>query len=985
MVGEARPGIDVTSGRPAAWALDPARPLAPAQREWIEQTLSRMSLRERVGQMVMIWVLGDYTSNTDPAYAAIRRQVREDGVGGLVMSLGSPIEVAAKINALQAVAKIPLLVGSDVEPNLGRLEGGLFAPSLMSGGTATVLPSNMAIGAGGVDRDAEEAGRIVGTESHAIGIHMAFAPVVDVNNNPSNPVINVRSFGEDPQQVARLSAAFIRGVQSAGVAATAKHFPGHGDTDVDSHLGLPVINVPRARLDSVELIPFRASVQAGIAGMMTAHIALPRAYGDSTPATLSSRVMGGLLRDTLGFRGLTVTDAMTMDGIARGYGVEQSALRAIEAGDDVLLMPPDVPRAIGAVVQAVEAGTIARTRIDASVRRILELKIRTGAISRPLVNLDSLRDSVGTASHWAVADSIATHGITLIRDSASLVPLARNGTTLVFTYAPDAELAAGAAFVAEARALSPSVRTVRVSASMSAVTLDSLAATASSANQVIVYSYTRTLEGEGRLAIPAHVAAFVNRLGSTGKFVVVAGGNPYQLKQWPSVATYLVTYGRGAALERAAARALWGVNGITGRAPVTLPGYFARGDGVQRPAGARVAAPAARAVPSVDRAMRVAGAVATFPAPRVTITAAARAALLDSMRAVLDRAVADSAFPGAYAAFGTIDGVVAEYGAGRLDAMDARRPDRNTVWDLASLTKVIGTTSALLQLVGQQRIALDSPLVRYLPDWTASGASRITVRDLMTHSAGLPAWRPLYKESQTADEAVRQVYATGPDTAVGARYLYSDLGFILLGKAVERITGMSLARYDTQFVFRPIGMNTTRYLPPTTWRPRIAPTEDDPWRGRKLRGEVHDENAARLDGISGHAGLFSTGADLARFARMYLGGGALDGTRVFDAGVVAEFTRAQNVAISKRALGWETPTGGNSSGTRLSAHAFGHTGFTGTSIWMDPEKGVFVILLTNRVNPTRENRKIGAVRIALADALVAAMGSAMGASSPPTQ
>jgi CubicO group peptidase (beta-lactamase class C family) len=348
-------------------------------------------------------------------------------------------------------------------------------------------------------------------------------------------------------------------------------------------------------------------------------------------------------------------------------------------------------------------------------------------------------------------------------------------------------------------------------------------------------------------------------------------------------------------------------------------------------------------------------------------------AVADSLKAVLDRAVADGAFPGAFAVVGTADGVVAEYGAGWLDARDQRRPDRTTVWDLASLTKVVGTTSAMLQLVGAGRVALDSPVVRYLPDWQAARAPDVTVRQLLSHSGGMPAWRALYKEAGTAAEALRHVLATGPDTVPGSRYVYSDLGFILLGQVVERVSGMPLAAYDSARVFAPLGLRDTRYRPPAAWRPRIAPTEDDPWRQRQLRGEVHDENAFRLDGVAGHAGLFSSGRDLARFAQLYLRHGALDGVRVFDSATVATFTRVQDARRSHRALGWETPTPGNSAGRTLSPRAFGHTGFTGTSLWMDPARNLYIILLSNRVNPTRENRKIGGVRIALAEAVAGAV------------
>ena len=360
-------------------------------------------------------------------------------------------------------------------------------------------------------------------------------------------------------------------------------------------------------------------------------------------------------------------------------------------------------------------------------------------------------------------------------------------------------------------------------------------------------------------------------------------------------------------------------------------------------------------------------------APRVA-PAAARA-LADTLRAVLDRAVGDGAFPGAYAAVGTADGVLAEYGAGRLDrAGDAARPDARTLWDLASLTKVVATTSAVLQLVGDGRVALDSPVTRYLPEWQVPGGTAVTVRRLLTHSSGMPAWRPLYKEATSAEGALALALATRPDTAPGVRYVYSDLNAILLGRLVARVSGAPFEAYLTRHVFAPLGMSDTRFNPPAAERARIAPTEYDPWRQRQLRGEVHDENAFALGGVSGHAGLFSTGADLARFARAYLSGGTLDGTRVFDAATLARFAQVQDTALSRRALGWETPTGGNSAGHYLSRSAIGHTGFTGTSLWMDRERGLFVLLLTNRVNPTRMNTRIGGVRTALADAAMQALG-----------
>ncbi len=375
-----------------------------------------------------------------------------------------------------------------------------------------------------------------------------------------------------------------------------------------------------------------------------------------------------------------------------------------------------------------------------------------------------------------------------------------------------------------------------------------------------------------------------------------------------------------------------------------------------------------RWLPLILAALAACGRARPTPVP-----APAPPTVAQAVRAVLEQALADSAFPGAYAIVGTTHEDLASVGVGRIDwPADSPAPTANTLWDLASLTKVVGLTSAVLQLVGERRIDLDAPVQRYLPQFTGAGKEWVTVRHLLTHSSGLPSWRPLHKEAVGADSALLLALATPLDRAPGDSMVYSDLGAITLGRLVERVSGQSLDVYLATRVFGPAGMYETMYRPPDSLRSRIAPTEYDPWRQRKVHGEVHDENARALGGVSGHAGLFSTAADMARFARLYLRGGVAGGVIILPPAQIAEFTRVQNATQSHRALGWETPTGTNSAGDLLSPGSFGHTGFTGTSIWMDPRRGMFVILLSNRVNPTRENRRIGEVRTRLAHAAAAA-------------
>ena len=351
--------------------------------------------------------------------------------------------------------------------------------------------------------------------------------------------------------------------------------------------------------------------------------------------------------------------------------------------------------------------------------------------------------------------------------------------------------------------------------------------------------------------------------------------------------------------------------------------------------------------------------------------------LSDTLRLLLDAAVRDSAFPGAVAVVGTSSGTLATAATGRLDWGGSAVPDDSTLWDLASLTKVIGTTTALMQLVAAGRVDLDAPVERYLPRWTGRNIERVTIRHLLLHTAGLRAHRPLYTETVDAAAARALVYATPLDTVPGARTLYSDLGIILLGDVIETVAGERLDAYLQRQVFGPLGMHDTRFNPPSELRERIAPTEIDPWRGRHVRGEVHDENAFRLGGVAPHAGLFSSARDLARFARMYLNGGVLDSVRVLDPAVIELFTGAADRSFSTRALGWDTADGRNSAGQLMSGRAFGHTGFTGTSIWIDPAADVFVLLLTNRVNPTRANMRIAAVRRSVADAAMTIVRSTL--------
>jgi len=545
-----------------------------------------MTLRQKVAQMVWPFMLGDYAATNAPSWTQLERLVRQEQVGGFIVSVGSPLDIAAKTNALQRVSRVPLLFSADFETGAGfRVRGGYFVPNAIDLGGATVFPLQMALGAARDTALAYDVGRVTATEGRALGIHVAFGPVLDVNNNPANPVIGARSFSEDAHLTARLGAALVRGVQEHGMLATGKHFPGHGDTETNSHLELSTVTASRARLDSVELVPFRAAIAAGVGAIMTYHGILPALDSSGVPATLSSRVLGGLLRDTLGYSGVLITDAMDMVGVLRQFGAAEAARRAVSAGADVLLMPSDVAGTIDAVVAGVEQGRYDERRIDASVRRLLELKRRFGLDHARFVNLDSVRIVVGDSSHAVLSRRVAERGVVLVKDSLHMIPLVmgRAARVLSITYARRADLGAGVAFNAEMRRGSDSVRTEFVSADDVAPDFSRLLSIADSVDVVVLGSYVNISSTTGIAGAPGAFVDFVSKLQARhARTVLISLGTPYLLQQTPTVSSYLIAWGPSQASQQAAARALLGRSAITGRLPISLPPFARFGDGEQR-------------------------------------------------------------------------------------------------------------------------------------------------------------------------------------------------------------------------------------------------------------------------------------------------------------------------------------------------------------------------------------------------------------------
>jgi len=954
----------------AGCASAPPAPAAPVSTgadsaAWVEQALAQLTLERKVAQLIVTRISGDFTNIESPEFVRADSLVSGLGIGGIIVGLGSPTETAVKVNALQSRAQLPLIIGADLEwGSAMRLWRPVYLPYTIEGDGGTAFPFAMGVAATGEPALADTVGRITAKEARAVGIHWLFAPVADLNTQADNPIVNIRSFGSDPTDAGAFVAAFVRGATRNGGLTAVKHFPGHGETSTDSHVSLPELTVDHATLMARELAPFRAAIAAGTSAVMMGHIAVPALAGEpELPATLSPGAIA-VLRDQLGFDGIIVTDAMSMGALGALPGMNDSelAIRAIEAGVDVLLTPPDPERAHAAVVGAVRSGRLPESRIDDAVRRILGAKARLELHQSRYVEPARVNAVVGSAAHLRAAARIAERSITLARDPQGRVPLdprtVRRLAVIAFS-APE-DLTAGRAFAAELREIyGEGVEFVRLDEQRDGAAFDDAVQRATGAEVIIFAPFLMPISGQGHLRLPERAETLAARLRASGRPLIVAGfGDPYAPARLASDALLLAWQPRSPIAERAAARALAGLTPIRGQLPVSIEGA-ARGSGLQRAAQ--------------NYSLR------TSPPEDVGMDAAA----LERIDRLVEFAILNGAAPGAAVAIGRHGRIVKLRGYGRLDWRDGfRNVTDGTIYDLASLTKVVATTAAVMKLVDGGRLDLDAPISRYLPEWSNRPERRsVTVRNLLLHDSGLPAWAPLHNEGRGRADYRANIAGLRLNSTPGERTVYSDLGFILLALVVEEIAGAPLDEFVEQQLFRPLGMSDTGFNPlgwdirggaaddAVTMLGRIAPTErTGNTADGVIHGIVHDENARGLGGVAGHAGLFSTARDLAIFAQMLLNDGWYDGRRYFDPETVDRFTKRFG-AQGTRALGWDTPGETISTGDYFSWASFGHTGFTGTSMWIDRERDVFVILLTNRVNPSRHNQRHNALRRQLADAV----------------
>jgi len=908
---------------PLLFLMACASPPNPAPSTYYPKNINHLTLEEKIAQMVMIRIRGDYYSSENWYRKKLQKYLMVDGIGGVISFGGSIHGSYYNIQQFQQWAKYPLLVAADYERGLGQWMGG-----------GTLFPSNMAIAATGDSSLAYDQGRITAVEARALGVHITFSPVMDVNNNPDNPIINFRAFSDNAEIVSKFGTEFIRGAQDNGLVACAKHFPGHGNTSTDSHSSLPTIAGSKTELLNLEIKPFNAAINADVKMIMVGHIALPGLDESGIPASHSHAISTELLRSELGFDGIIVTDGMEMGGLTKSAWAGESAVRAIEAGADILLLPMDVEQTLNSVLSAVKSGRIDEERINQSVQRIWRMKFNmgllNGAAQVPFIELET---SIGKTEHTAKAKEIAQKSITIVKDKNHQLPLIPEKIESLAHIILSLDEGAGEYLNSLRRDLNKThgnVVEMLINNPLSKLGRKDILNQLEGLDQILVSLVVRIRMDKGIASIDSTHSLLLSELRQLDiPIVTVSYGSPY-LSEYNLLETYVCAYGYGSVSVQAVSEAIWGRVKVDGTLPVTLTPELKRGFGI-------------------------------IKKKRINSWGDCQQVEFLNAWSIIDSAIENRIFPGAQVAVVHKGKLITSKGFGR-HTYDSSSPPVNqeSIYDIASLTKVLSATPIAMKLIAQKKLSLEHTVQQFYPQFTGNGKEDIIIRHLLTHSSGLPAYYQFFLDDQisTKDDMLDYILNVKLNSDPGSHYEYSDLGFILLTSIIEKVANKSIDRLANSYVFTPLGMHHTRYNPPQQWKKKVVPTEvDSIYRNRLIHGEVHDENTHLIGGVSGHAGLFSTAKDIARYAQMFVDQGIWKGKRILKNTHIKEFTKVQHIPMdSDLALGWDTPSqsGKSIAGDYFTPGSFGHLGFTGTSLWIDPNEQIIIVLLTNRVHPSRK-------------------------------
>ncbi|MEC9437361.1 MAG: glycoside hydrolase family 3 N-terminal domain-containing protein, partial [Candidatus Neomarinimicrobiota bacterium] len=851
--------------------------ISSLESSWAESTLKKLSLREKIAQMMVYRMNMKFMNYESDEWKEIEKLISSDGIGVLHIWFGEAGSALTLLNKMQKASKVPMLVEADIESGLGRRYSG-----------AVTLPPMMAIAATGDPQYAYEAGRISAVESRAVGIHFNLAPVVDVNNNPKNPIINTRSFGEDPDSVYRYSKEFIKGLHDYNMLATAKHFPGHGDTETDSHSALAQIPSDSSRLWTVEIPPFRNAINAGVDAIMVAHVNAPDYQKNADdPATLSSFWIKNILKNNLGFDGAIITDAMGMGGIIKNYSDAYALIATINAGSDIIIQNNKMKESIDLVERAVLDGIITEQRINQSVIKILKMKEKVGLHKDPAISADKTHLDMGKKINFETANEIASRSLTVVKNDNNILPLnpELNEDIYVIDLYDGPNNHTESSLTKQLRQSKRKIKTFQIDKSDSLAIADYIFKQIPDEKIVFVNAFANPVEWKDNIFLPEVEADLINRLiNKSSKVVVTSFGSPYLIQDFPSAPVYICAYKGSGIMQDAVAKLLMGKSNASGILPVTIPDIANRGSGLYIESQPWV---------EQENPLEPGTELMTIRANEIGVDIA-------PITIMLNDAVQDSAFPGGVILAAKNGKIFLHEAFGYHTYLKSNPTARGNIFDLASITKVISTTSAIMNLVEEKKLKLSDRVIDFVPEFRGQQdkffrqKENTTIQQLITHTAGLPPFKQYYLMDGNQQTRLDSIFNTEPQRASSDTLIYSDIGLIVLGKVVEVASQQSLDEYVDSVVFKPLGMNSTFYNPSMEKLQRIVPTENSKFHQKLIRGFVHDENAHSLGGVAGHAGLFSTAKDLAIFSQMMLNGGRYGWKRIFMEETIIQFTTRSN-------------------------------------------------------------------------------------------
>ncbi len=940
-----------------------------APNHWVDSILSSMTEDEKITQLmtVAVWTQRDASHEKE-----IEKLINDYKVGGLMFMKGGPVKQANLCNRFQSKSKIPLLISIDGEWGLNmRLD------------STPVFPRQMVLGAANNLDLTKQMGQEIAKHCKRIGIHLNFAPDIDINNNALNPVINDRSFGENKYTVAKHGLAYAKGLQELRIMPTAKHFPGHGDTESDSHHSLPVINANLDRLDSLELYPFKVLINNGVLGVMVGHLFVPAIdTTNNTASSISPKAVTELLKNKLGFEGLVVSDGLNMKGVANYAAPGEVCAKALAVGVDLLLFVEDVPQSLFWIKEYINRGLISKERLDEACRKILVTKYWCGLSNYEPINTNQLIEDLNCCSTDLLIKKIVKNAVVVAKNVDGIIPLVH----------PELDkIAVVSVGTASTSVFQQTLNNYLHADYFSIDKNDSVASFIELKSKLLKYSLVvLSLQNTSRfiskkLGLTQQQIDFVNQLVYEKKCVLVVHGNPYILKHFQGARNVILAFEDLPVYNSVSAQILVGAIGASGKMPVSVLPAFGLNIGTK-----------------------------TQPTERNELVMPEEVDIdhtpLQQIDSIIKQAITSGATPGCQVWASKNGKVFYQKSFGR-HVYDTLSPEvqNNHVYDIASLTKIMSTTLAIMKLYEVGKISLNDKLSMYLPFLRGSNKENINIRDVLTHEAGLISFIPFYKQTIINGELDSSVFKNGKqdgfekqvcdnlfirndyeqilfeniaksELKTPGNYVYSDLGFILLRKLVEEVTNEDFESYLHKNFYKPLNLGNMVFNPLNKglnpgW---IIPTENDQYfRAQLINGYVHDPAAAMLGGVSGHAGLFANANDVGVVMQLLLNGGTYAGQRLLKPSTIELFTK-KNAKKSRRGLGFDKPETihgkGSPAGNGASTMCFGHTGFTGTCTWADPKNGLVYVFLSNRVYPSAENKKLSEqnIRTAIHDILIEA-------------